>query len=158
MVSHFLKKLGCCGSSFFLIFIWNGRALIPHRTEEARGTVHKTSSIIEKKEELSSAGLKRQLVQALFVMAEAHESIKQNNYQRFQTHISRMIQRLNQINVFQRISINIPPKKLLSPPADDNQRKFEVHYVQQRLPRSEYEAFKKSEQRADSYFSDVFFE
>lgn len=97
MLSNFFKKLGFCGSSFFLIFTWNGWALIPQADVQAHRTNNKVT--LSKKTN-PNINLKTQLSQALAMMAEVHESIKQSNYTQFQVQISNMIQKLDQINVF----------------------------------------------------------
>jgi len=95
MSLNVLKKLGCfCSSFFFLFFLCAGWARIPQADLQESPVNGKLQSF------KTNVTLKDQLSHILSLMAEVHESIKKNQYEQFQTQISRMIALLNQINVF----------------------------------------------------------
>ncbi len=75
---------------------------------------HSSKASGDRKKESLNAGLKSQLAQALAVMAEVHESIKQNNHEKFQTRVSRMIQQLDQINVFRESQLTYHQRNYLA--------------------------------------------
>jgi len=98
MLLNSLRKLGVYCPSFFFIFsvceVWSR---IP-QTHLQGNFVNNGIQAFQTKN--SSIDLKDQLSQVLSIMAEVHESIKQNQYKQFRTQISSMVVLLNQINVF----------------------------------------------------------
>ena len=99
MLFNFLKKLGFfCSSFFFIFFICEGWARIPQA--DLQGNPVNNRVQISKTTPPPNIDLKDQLSQVLSIMAEVHESIKQNQYKQFQTQISNIISLLDQINVF----------------------------------------------------------
>ena len=95
MLFNFLKKLGfSCSSFFFIFFICEGWGRIPQADLQGNP--------VNNKAQIShpNVDLRDQLSQVLFIMAEVHESIKQNQYKQFQAQISNIIALLNRISVF----------------------------------------------------------